>query len=701
MKLNSSSVKPGTKLEVERFLFELARKFVHITHSEVDQEIQTGLASITRRAGADRGYVYFFRQNNTRLEIVYKFYPEKIKEKIPQHDQVNGDDFAWLIHSVLNGKTLNMGSLSQLPPSAATIRMIMEVELTKSALICPLISDQKVIGLIGLDAVNHEQIWPAESEHLLRNSADIFAAALERKNTVREGIRTEQRMRALFTGIEDVVFITTPEGKILEINPAGAKLFGFSSIKELLAILDVKELYQNSAERTAYKKAIEETGHVKDFELKLKRKDGKQLIVLETATAVRDEDNNLLAYEGIIRDITDTRDLEQQLFQAQKMESIGLLAGGIAHDFNNILTALNGYAQIILMQGKETDPAYKNAKNILQSSKKAEDLIRQLLGFSRKQMVELDVLDINQVISEMYKMLSRLISEDIEFDLQLEKKCPAIKADTVQLQQILVNLVVNAGQALAEIRSTAYSKHITVQTNAVTLNSDFTDKHPGSRIGKYVLITVKDTGIGMDEETRQKIFEPFFSTKKEKGGSGLGLSTVYGIVKQNLGYIIAESQPGSGTTFKIYWPSTTEDKRKTTVPDSDMVMETYDETILVVEDDDEVRQLANTGLTAMGYTIIEARNGRHALKIIQRKNISKKIDLVISDMVMPEMGGEELAQNLRKLNPEIKILLCSGYTDSRIFKLESDGLEGYSFLAKPYTIPKLANKIRTVLRQGS
>ena len=353
------------------------------------------------------------------------------------------------------------------------------------------------------------------------------------------------------------------------------------------------------------------------------------------------------------------------------------------------------------MQTNESDPAYKNAKNILQSSKKAEELIRQLLGFSRKQMVELDVLDINRVISEMYKMLSRLIPEDIEFNLQLGEKCPAIKADTVQLQQILVNLVVNAGQALAEIQSTAYSKRITVQTSAVILNSDFTEKHPGSYVGNYILITVKDTGLGMDEETRQKIFDPFFTTKKGKGGSGLGLSTVYGIVKQNLGYIIAESQPGSGTTFKIYWPVTTEDKRKTTVPDSELIMETYNETILVVEDDDEVRQLANAGLKAMGYTIIEARNGRHALKIIQRKNISKKIDLVISDMVMPEMGGEELAQNLRELNPDIKILLCSGYTDSRIFKLESEGLEGYSFLAKPYTIPKLAKKIRTVLQKGS
>jgi len=686
------------QLQIEQFLVTLARKFVYVTPAEIDREIENCLKNITDFTGANRSYIYFFEQENTQLQLRYKYYQKDVKDKISRHDQVNGSDFAWLVKTILSRSSINITSTDQLPPEALTIKMIMDVETTRSTIICPIISHDMVIGLIGLDAVKKERHWPDEIEHLLTTAADIFNGAIKRKNAVQSGIRTEQKMRALFTGIEDVVFISTPEGKLLEINPAGAKLFGFSSVKELLNIHNVNNFYANPKDRNKYKKAIEKNGHVKDYEVTLKRKDGKKIIVLETATLVRNDDDQITTYEGIIRDVTDKRHLEQQLFQAQKMESIGLLAGGIAHDFNNILTALIGYAQLILMSSNESQPHYKNIKNILRSGKRAEDLIRQLLAFSRKQMIELKVADINQIITDLHSMLSRLLPEDINFRLNLSDKLNLIKADGVQIQQILVNLIVNAGHAINDIADKTKSKDITVSTSKAVLNAEFTATHPGSQKGHYILLEVQDSGIGMDEEIRQKIFEPFYTTKKHTGGSGLGLSTVYGIVKQNHGYILVESEPGKGSLFKVFWPTTSEDKRKTTVPDSDFKMEERNEIILFVEDDEDVRELACTGLKTLGYNVIEARHGAHALKIVERKDLSHKIDLVITDMVMPEMGGEALAQKLRVLNPKIKIMFCSGYTDSRIFMLESEGSNGYSFLAKPYTINKLENKIRSALR---
>ncbi len=687
------------QLKTEQFLFTLARKFVYITPAEIDNEINAGLEALTAFAMADRGFIYFFKQNNTQLEAAYMVKPKNIPEKIPRHSQVNGADFAWLSESILNNSAVAVSNPEQLPPKAITIKMIMEAEKSKSMLLCTFISNEIITGFIGIDTISKELSHFEVLEHLLRQSASVFNGAIERKKAVQSGIRIEQKMRSLFREIADVVFISTPEGKLLEINPAGAKLFGFSSVKELLNIHNVSNFYANAKDRIKFKKALEQNGSIKDYELTLRRKNGEKIIVLETVTAVRDADGQITSYEGIMRDITDKRQLEQQLFQAQKMESIGLLAGGIAHDFNNILTALTGYAQLILMDSDEDQPHYKNVQNIVRSGKRAEDLIRKLLAFSRKQMIELKTLDINQIITDLHSMLSRLLPEDIEFTLDLKNEKSFIKADVVQIQQILVNLIVNAGHAINAVSDKSRSKNITIHTSHTRLDDAFTAVHPGSTKGKYILLSVSDTGIGMDEKTKSKIFEPFFTTKKDSGGSGLGLSTIYGIVKQNKGYITVDSKPDEGARFNVYWPATTEDKRKTTVPESDLADKERTETILFVEDDEDVRELACTGLKTLGYKVVEARHGAHALKIIKRKNLAHKIDLVITDMVMPEMGGEELALKLREINPKIKILLCSGYTDSRIFMLESEGLEGYSFLAKPYTINKLEKKIQAVLNE--
>lgn len=688
------------KIEIEQLISSIALQFVHVTPAEIDRVIESCLDTVVQFVKADRGYIYLFQGDNKKLQISHQFNQPEIKEKISRHERVDGEDFSWLVDSILDKSTINISSLSQIPEKAKTMQLILEAEKTKSMILCPLISNSNVSGFIGFDAVKQERDWSADVEHLLKNCGDIFMGAIKRKRAVHLGKQTEQKLRTLFSEIEDVVFISTPEGKFLDVNPAGAKLFGYSSIKELLDVNIGEDLYVNPDDRIQYQKKLEIRGQLKDYELELKTKDNKKIMVLATVAVLRNENGGIVAYEGILRDVTEQRHLEQQFFQAQKMESIGLLAGGVAHDFNNILTTITGYAELMQMDMDESHPNYNDVNNIIQGGKRAENLIRQLLAFSRKQMIQTKIIDINKEISELYKMLTRLIAEDIKIELDLKKNLSTIKADPVQIQQILVNLIVNAGHAIKEKKDKTNLKYIKIITSEINLTREFTRQHPGSSEGKHIVITVEDTGIGMDKEIMQKIFDPFYTTKRDSEGTGLGLATVYGIVKQNNSSIYVESQPGVGSSFKIYWPASEEEKTVESTIDSNIHIEPHNETLLIVEDDLHVRNLNCEALKSFGYTIHVANNGKHALEIIKKDSLIDKIDLVITDMVMPEMGGEELAQNLRELNPQLKILLCSGYTDSHIVTKDSVGIRGFYFLAKPYSLKELEKKIRHVLSKS-
>lgn len=678
-------------------MLSLALKFIDITADEIDSAINGGLKIISEFVNADRCFIYLFEDKNKRLNLTHHFNVKDIKEKIPQHDRVDSEDFSWLIQPIQNNSTVKINSTAELPAKASTIKAIMEVEKTQSTIFCPLISNQTVSGFIGLDAVRENRQFSDDIIYLLKICGNIFAKAINRKYLVRSGVQAEQKFRKLFSEIEDVVFISTPDGQILEINPAGVKLFGYKSVNELLKLNIEQDLYFNPLDRKEFRKTMGLKGQVKDYELVLRHKDGKKIFVLETATVVRNDKGEVIAYQGILRDVTYKRQLEQQLFQAKKMESIGLLAGGVAHDFNNILTAIIGYTELIMMDMDSSHPHYLDLENIIKGVNRAEDLIHQLLAFSRRQMIEPEIIDINKEITELHSMLERLISEDIRFELELKKNLSCIKADPVQIQQILVNLIVNAGYAIKKQKDKSKERKIRIITDELVLKKEFTDHHPGSREGKFVLFAVQDSGIGMDEKTKQNIFEPFYSTKTEGEGTGLGLSTVYGIVKQNNGNIYIDSEQGNGTTFKIYWPVTDEKKKVESKTESEIKFQPRTETILFVEDDIHVRDLMCNALITFGYNVIEAENGKEAFDKVQKEFLAGKIDLVISDIIMPEMGGEELAERLRKLNPDIKILLCSGFTDSRISMEETHSKNGHFFLPKPYTLKKLEKKIRFIM----
>jgi PAS domain S-box-containing protein len=388
------------------------------------------------------------------------------------------------------------------------------------------------------------------------------------------------------------------------------------------------------------------------------------------------------------------RGLEEQLLQSQKMEAVGSLAGGIAHDFNNLLTVINGHAEIALMKMEKNRPIKKDIKCILDAGTRAADLTRQLLAFSRKQIFKPQIIDINQVITGMEKMLNRLIGEDIYMTMDFDTDIPRIKADPGQIEQILMNLIVNARDALMEPKRGRRKKKIVIETGQAYLDEAYVIQHPGAKTGPHVFFSISDNGAGMAEETKNKIFEPFFTTKDKGRGTGLGLSTVYGIATQNNGCIDVQSEPAKGTTFKIFWPCTMEEEtvEMTEVPEK-RVLE-GNETILLVEDEDSVRNFTSESLQQLGYMVFEAADGNAAQELLMENGI--KVDLLITDLIMPEMNGWELAEKLKEMYPHIAVLYTSGYTDD--FIIQNGALqEGIHFIQKPFSFQTLAEKVREVL----
>jgi PAS domain S-box-containing protein len=382
------------------------------------------------------------------------------------------------------------------------------------------------------------------------------------------------------------------------------------------------------------------------------------------------------------------RKSEEQLQQSQKLESIGRLAGGIAHDFNNLLTAINGYSELTLRELNLDDPLRRNIEEIKKAGDRAASLTRQLLAFSRKQVLKPKVLDLNAIILDIEKMLRRLIGEDIDLRTVIQSRLGKIKADPGQIEQVIMNLAVNARDAMPK------GGTLTVEASNVYLDSAYARGHISVKPGEYVMLAVSDNGIGIDEETLQHIFEPFFTTKETGKGTGLGLAMIYGIVKQSGGYIWVYSELGRGTTFKVYLPRVEESGTLIEQPDNAADLRQGTETVLLVEDEDTVRNLSRQVLESCGYMVIEAENGIEALAVCESRE--NKIDLLVTDVVMPRMGGRELSEKLARKYPYIKVLFTSGYTDDAIVR---HGIidAGTNFIQKPFTLDAFARKVRELL----
>jgi PAS domain S-box-containing protein len=544
----------------------------------------------------------------------------------------------------------------------------------------PLTIRDRVVGV--LEVLAHHKLSDAVMT-ALGAVADIVALGIERHLAE----EMAARLAAIVEDSDDAIYSLAPDGVIVSWNRAAQRMYGYAAAEAIGSSIEIVIPRDRVPEVRQLIQTVAGGEHVRQHETIRRRKDESLVPESLTMSPVRDASGHVIGCAAIARDVTERRALEQQYRQAQKMEAVGQLAGGVAHDFNNVLTAILGYANFMLEDLEPDHPVRADVGEIVKAGESAASLTRQLLAFSRRQILEPRVIDLNGIVTRMAALVRRLIGEDIMLVLELAPSVDPVRADPGQIEQIVMNLAVNARDAML------LGGTLTIQTGNVDLDAAFVADHPGSTAGPSVMLSVADTGTGIDAETLSRIFEPFFTTKKRGEGTGLGLSTVYGIVKQSSGFIDVESTPGRGTRFTTYLPRTA-----ATV---DAVMEqagrralTGSETILVAEDRAEVRVVARAILERHGYTVLEAADGREALAVV--RSYEAPIHLLLTDVVMPVMGGRDLVNELQRTHPHIPVLFASGYTNDAIVRhgmLEP----GLAFIQKPFTPEGLLRKVRELI----
>jgi two-component system cell cycle sensor histidine kinase/response regulator CckA len=517
----------------------------------------------------------------------------------------------------------------------------------------------------------------------------------QERRRAEEALReSEERYRTLAEAAKDFIFILNPDDTFQYVNHSGAQFLDLQP-QDLIGC-NRSEVFPPfiAAQQKRTLQKVFETGEPSFEEIAIPTSQGEAWLNT-SLVPLRDEEGRVSAVLGIARDVTEYKraeearaKLEDQLRQAQKMESIGRLAGGVAHDFNNHLTVIRGYCELMQVQMSDADPLLEKLEQIWLASERAAALTQQLLAFSRKQILAPIVLDLNSLVANLGEMLERLIGEDITLTTALQPELWSVTADPGQIEQVIMNLALNARDAMPG------GGRLTIETRNVQLDATYAKTHPEAPAGACVLLAVGDTGSGMDEPTRARVFEPFFTTKEPGKGTGLGLATVYGIIKQSGGDILVYSEAGQGTTFKIYLPASQTQAKSPVAPQIRPVSRGGHETILLVEDEEMVRDLVRIALQAKGYTILEAGEGGEALSLAGQHQGT--IDLLVTDLVMPEMSGRELAERLKALRPGIKVLFMSGYTDDAVIQ-QGVLMAQAEFISKPFSPSILASRVREIL----
>src|SRR5277367_5939567 len=501
-------------------------------------------------------------------------------------------------------------------------------------------------------------------------------------------VEREELFRLISENAMDMIAVVDPDGRRLYNSPAYARILGFND--EDLAGTSFYDHVHHDDLYTAQQavKNATATNPGGTVQYRMRHKDGNWHVIESGASAILNQQGKVEKFVVVNRDVSEQRQLEEKFRQAQKMEAVGRLSGGVAHDFNNLLGVIIGYAEFLQESLDPENSLRSSVDEILKAGKRAASLTRQLLAFSRQQVLDPKVLDLNGVVSDMEKMLRRLIGEDVELSTVLGPDLGRLKADQGQLEQVVMNLVVNARDAMPQ------GGKLVIDTQNMVMDEAFIRRYPYPvQAGPYVCLTVTDSGIGMDAETKARAFEPFFTTKEKGKGTGLGLSTVYGVVKQSGGYIDIYSSPGQGTTFKIYLPRVDE-AIKVEAPAGAATSFTGNETILLAEDETSLRTLTRNTLELCGYKVLEAKDGAEALQVSDAYKGS--IDLLLTDMVMPVMGGRALAQELVRRRPEVRLAYMSGYTGQAVGS-QGPVDPGSVFLLKPFTRELLTRKIREAL----
>jgi PAS domain S-box-containing protein len=541
---------------------------------------------------------------------------------------------------------------------------------------------------VWLEAVSTNLLEDPTIKGIVLNARDIT----ERKLADLALRESEERYRDLFDNASDLVCMAAPDGSLLYVNKAWRHGLGYSEAE----ISQLRLLYlvhpDNREDFSAVLNRVLNGERLDHVELQLVPKT-RPPITVEANLSCTYNDGRPAVIRGIYRDVTERNRVEEHLRRAERMQAAGKLAGGVAHEVNNMMTGVIGFSGFLLQSLEPQDPRRSDIEEVIRAGTRAADVTQQLLAFTRQQHMQPQLLNINSIVTGTEKMLRHSLGEDKDLVLRLGSAGGQIRADRGQLEQVLINLVLNARDAL-NVRG-----RVTIETGSAVWDQSYTERHAGVELplGRYVLLAVSDTGCGMNQDLQARIFEPFFTTKPVGQGTGLGLSTVYGIVKQSGGFIWVYSEPAKGSVFKIYLPEVVSPAATAATPDSSTVDARGSETILIIEDEPVVRHLASRGLREQGYVVVEAMNGSEALQYIKQRPGS--VDLVISDVVMPEMGGRELGQHLAQLEPGLPILYMSGYTGEDVVQR---GLldAGAPFQQKPFTPRNLASKVRSMLDQA-
>jgi PAS domain S-box-containing protein len=498
---------------------------------------------------------------------------------------------------------------------------------------------------------------------------------------------SEANFRAMIEGTYGV-YRATPEGKLLVVNNAMVKMLGYQTAEELLALNLATDVFEKG-EYTPL--MFDQPGTRKQFaklETHWKQKDGKIIPVEISGRAVRDDHGKVLYFEVIAENVSNVRGVEQRLRHVQKMEAIGRLAGGIAHDFNNVLGVIVAYSEMLVEKLQDNAELSPLVTSITKAVERGGTLMRQLLAFSRQQVLEPQVISISEHLAGVKDMLARVIGEDIQLKILPGNPKVRVKVDPTQLEQVIMNLLVNARDAMPD------GGRLTIETSEIDIDDEYCSRNPEARPGRHVMMAVTDSGCGMSPEVLSRIFEPFFTTKEQGKGTGLGLATIYGIVKQSGGHISAYSEVGRGTTFKVYLPVTQEEIDKPQVPSEERVAPRGEETILVVEDEESLRSVTQEYLSNKGYQVIAAEDFQKAVEASE--NNSRHIDLLMTDVVLPGASGPKLADRLANSRPDMKVLFVSGYTADALVHGDLHRTD-FAFLSKPFSLNTLARKIRTIL----
>lgn len=675
------------RIVIETMLSDISRLFM----TSPDVDLNMVLKIIGECVTANRAYIFEFSKDGRLMSNTYEWCDNKTATQIESLQDVDVSIAPWWMAKLKAGENIIIPDIEALPAEAASEKEVLKAQDIHSLVVVPIWSkDGTLTGFMGFDDCENVRSWSEEDVKVLRVVSDIISYHFTQKKAEDALRQSEARLSRAqkIAGLgnwewdisRDKVTWSDEAYNIHGIS-SGAYDRTYDSFLDFVHPDDIAYV-KKSLNGALY------SGKPFNIEYRILLPDGSEKVVSSNCEVIFDNDGRPKQLFGTILDITERRRLEEQLMHSQKMEAIGRLAGGIAHDFNNIMTTIIGNADLMQLKLDEGNPLMVYIDNILSSAERAVSLTQSLLAFSRKQMTSLKPVNVNEIVNKVDKLLVRLIGEDIEMHTyENVSEGIVVNADSVQLEQVIINLATNARDAMPE------GGLLKISTGMAELDEAFVKAYGYGKPGRYALICVEDSGMGMDNKIMKKIFDPFFTTKEVGKGTGLGLSIVYGIVKQHKGYVEVSSEQGVGTKFNVYLPLVNKEV-EAFVKKTPVEPEGGNETILIAEDDSDVRGLLKDMLEGFGYEVIEAADGEKAVRLFEQNH--KKIHLVILDVIMPGKNGKEAFEKIRNIRPDIKTIFMSGYT-SNIIDEKGIFKEGLTFIQKPIMAEVLLKKVREVL----